>query len=218
MAYKMGSLLIDQTNEFKVNLKNLDQEATPKVTRDALTGLPNRLLFRDRVDHAIKLSIRQKSAFCIVLLDLKRFKEINYTLGHFAGDLLLNAVALRLKNVTRASDTLARIGGNEYALLFPGIKKAEDVTTISKKIFQVFHPAFVLEGMNLEIQACMGAVVYPEHGDDTEALLQRVNIALHTAKEENRDLTLYNIEMDRYSHLQAFPVRRVEGCHSQRPT
>jgi diguanylate cyclase len=199
MAYKMSSLLINQTSEFKTGLKNIELGNASKISRDSLTGLPNRLLFRERVEQAIKYANREKSSFCIFILDLKRFKEINYTLGHFAGDLLLNAVALRLMNVVRASDTLARLGGNEYALLSPNIKKFDDISIISRKLMKVFHPAFVLEGMNLEIQACMGAVLYPDHGTDAESLIQRTEIAMNIAKKSSLDLAIYNSEMDRYS-------------------
>ena len=199
VAYKMGTLLVDQSREFKRSIRKIDSEKIPAVTHDSLTGLPNRTLFKDRLEHAIKFAKRQKSSFCVYILNLKRFKEINNTLGHFSGDLLLNAVALRLQNVVRASDTLARISGDEYAMLFPGIKKIESVHVIAKKIMKVFYPAFVLEGLNLEIQACIGAVLYPNHGEDGEILLQRANIALHAAKREGNELSIYNDEMDQYT-------------------
>jgi diguanylate cyclase len=199
MAYEMGALIVDQTEELRVKTSMLESKVTREATHDALTDLPNRILFKDRIEHAIKISNRQKSKFTIFVLDLDRFKEINNTLGHFNGDLLLKQVASRLTGIVRDSDTLARIGGDEYGMLFPAIKDKEDIQVVAEKIVNAFNPAFVLEGMNLDVRASTGAVIFPEHGEDADTLLQRVDVAMYMAKQENKSFVIYDPEMDKNS-------------------
>ena len=199
MAYEMGALIVDQTEDLRVQASLLESKASREATHDALTDLPNRVLFKDRIEHAIKISNRQNSKFAVFVLDLDQFKEINNTLGHFNGDLLLKQVAWRLSGIVRDSDTLARIGGDEYGMLFPSIKDTEDIEIVARKITNAFNPSFVLEGMNLDVHASTGAVIFPEHGEDADTLLQRVDVAMYMAKHENKSFLMYDADMDKNS-------------------
>jgi diguanylate cyclase len=199
MAYEMGALVIDQTEEFRTKQSILENTVSREATHDALTDLPNRILFKDRVEHAIKNATRHESLFSIFVLDLDRFKEINNTLGHFSGDLLLKQVALRLTGVVRDSDTLARLGGDEFAMLFPAINKTEDIKIIANKILTAFSPAFALENLNIDVDVSIGAVVFPDHGEDADTLLQRVDVAMYVAKQEKIGFAAYTPEMDKHS-------------------
>lgn len=199
MAYEMGALIVDQTEELRVKTSMLENKVTREATHDALTDLPNRILFKDRIEHAIKMATRQKAKFTVFVLDLDRFKEINNTLGHFNGDLLLKQVASRLTGLVRQSDTLARIGGDEYGMLFPAIKDKEDIRVVAGKIVNAFTPSFVLERMNLDVRASTGAVIFPDHGEDADTLLQRVDVAMYTAKQENKNFVIYDPDMDKNS-------------------
>jgi diguanylate cyclase len=197
--FKKESLLVNQTEKEKAKTKNLIEKAMRGVIRDPLTGLPNRVLFKDHLEYAIKTASRNNAKLSVFVLDLDRFKEINNTLGHFSGDLLLRGVAIRLLEVLRKSDTLARFGGDEYAVLLPAVNGIDDLDIISNKIQQAFDPAFVLEGIHLDVQASTGAVLYPDHGRDADTLLKKADVAMYFAKNNNKRFFIYDPEMDTYN-------------------
>lgn len=199
MAYEAGALVMDQTDEFRSQNVVLEHQAMHDATHDSLTDLPNRILFRDRTEQAIYSAKREKKKLAILLLDLDRFKEINDTMGHFNGDRLLKQVAMRLSGVTRESDTLARLGGDEFAILFPKIAAEDDIHVVAKKIQNSLLSPFVIEGLNLDVQASLGAVLFPQHGEDVDTLLQRADVAMYVAKNENRGFAVYTPKMDQYS-------------------
>ncbi|MBL4821706.1 MAG: EAL domain-containing protein [Gammaproteobacteria bacterium] len=199
MSYEAGALLADQMYELRTHNAALENKVNHDATHDSITGLPNRVLFHDRVSQTINLSQRKKSKFAIVLLDLDRFKEINDTLGHFNGDRLLKLVGMRLEMVIRKSDTLSRFGGDEFAILLTGITDEGVVSSIAEKIHQSLKPAFILDDLKLDIQASVGVVIYPEHGEDTDTLIQRADIAMYVAKHAGRDTVTYEAKLDQYS-------------------
>lgn len=199
MAYEAGALLTDQTQELREQTQILEKKAAYDATHDALTDLPNRTLFHDRVAQAIRNAKRENSQLALVLLDLDRFKEINDTMGHYHGDRLLKQVAMRLETTIRESDTLARLGGDEFAVLLPAIKNEEAIVSVSKKIQNALHPPFILEGLSIDVQASMGAVSFPDHGDDADTLIQRADVAMYLAKQEGKGLVIYSEKMDQHS-------------------
>jgi diguanylate cyclase (GGDEF)-like protein len=170
-----------------------------QALHDALTGLPNRELFRDRIDQAVSYSRRDGDAAVVMIMDLDHFKEINDTLGHHMGDLLLQEVSRRLKLALRESDTVARLGGDEFGVLLPRAKTTEDATTVAQNILAALREPFVLEGMRLEIDASIGLALHPTHGDDNETLQQRADIAMYSAKQSGRGYAIFEPELDRHS-------------------
>jgi diguanylate cyclase (GGDEF)-like protein/PAS domain S-box-containing protein len=164
---------------------------------DSLTSLPNRMLFRDRFLHALALAHRKKEMLAMLFLDLDRFKKINDTLGHAAGDRLLQAVAERLKKTLREGDTIARLGGDEFMILLSGVKAVEDAAKVAEKILYAIRPAFMIDGHELHITTSIGISLYPYDGQDTDTLVKNADIALYRAKEYGRNnYQLYTAAMN----------------------
>jgi diguanylate cyclase (GGDEF)-like protein/PAS domain S-box-containing protein len=154
---------------------------------DALTGLPNRALLNDRLGQALVAAKRNDNRVALMILDLDRFKDINDTLGHSMGDLLLKAVSERLKNLLRKSDTVSRMGGDEFVLLLPTIASANSAALIAGKIVAEFRKPFVCDGHTLNVSASIGIANFPEDGGDEETLLKNADIALYRVKEQGRN-------------------------------
>ncbi|WP_137894997.1 EAL domain-containing protein [Ramlibacter sp. 2FC] len=149
---------------------------------DALTQLPNRLLFRDRLHHAMARSDRSKEIIAVMFLDLDRFKTINDTLGHDAGDLLLREVSSRLCQCVRAEDTVARLGGDEFTIILEQIGKAEDAAVIANKILETLTPPFTLSGQETFVTSSIGITVYPSDSADFDGLVKNADTAMYRAK------------------------------------
>ncbi|HEY3378959.1 MAG TPA: EAL domain-containing protein [Armatimonadota bacterium] len=154
---------------------------------DALTGLPNRQLFNDRLALSLAHAQRNQECVAIFFLDLDRFKTINDTLGHIVGDRLLQAVAKRLTKCVRQDDTVARLGGDEFTVLLGNIKFPEDVTKITQKILTNFQMAFMVDGRELFATPSIGVSVYPTDGDTADTLMKNADTALYRAKDKGRN-------------------------------
>ncbi len=171
---------------------NAEQEITKLAYHDALTGLPNRMLFNEQFTLAEARARRNKQRLGIMLLDLDHFKEINDTLGHDIGDQLLQVVGQRLINLVREEDVVARMGGDEFMILLQEVEHANDVLMTSQKIVESLRDSFVLDGQELHITTSLGAAVYPEDGEDINTLLKNADIAMYRVKEKSRnDYQLY---------------------------
>jgi diguanylate cyclase (GGDEF)-like protein len=153
-----------------------------EALRDVLTGLPNRALFTDRVERALMAAKREGTHPVVMLLDLDRFKEVNDTLGHPAGDELLRLIGPRIASVLRSSDTVARLGGDEFGVLLPDAPSAGAGVEVAEKIMVALEAPFALDGVELEIGASLGIAVFPDHGEDVETLVQRADVAMYGAK------------------------------------
>jgi len=153
---------------------------------DGLTDLPNRILFHDRLSQALEHARRNKQTLGVLFLDLDHFKKINDTLGHTVGDELLVHVAARLRGCVRASDTVARVGGDEFTILLPEITRVEDMTTVADKVMQAFASPFVLEERELALTVSIGASLYPYDGEGAETLVKNADAAMYRAKEQGR--------------------------------
>lgn len=154
---------------------------------DPLTDLPNRALITDRLQQAVIKARRDKTHMAVMFLDLDRFKPVNDNLGHDIGDLLLKQVAQRLLLCVRASDTVARIGGDEFVVLLPTIEQERDATIVAEKILQALGHPFDVAEHQLSISGSIGIAAYPEHGDDEKLLLINADIAMYHAKKHGRN-------------------------------
>ncbi|HEY7295130.1 MAG TPA: diguanylate cyclase, partial [Dehalococcoidia bacterium] len=169
-----------------------------QARHDALTGLPNRVLLRDRVEQAIRTSGREALPLALLVMDLDGFKEVNDTLGHQMGDVLLQQVARRLQDALRASDTVARMGGDEFAILLPGDAQA-GAQIAAHKLLEALDRPFLIDGCGIDVGASIGIAVYPDHGLDAQTLLRRADVAMYVAKRGERGAALYASEHDQHS-------------------
>jgi diguanylate cyclase (GGDEF)-like protein len=168
---------------------------------DPLTDLPNRSLFHQRGEQALAAARGSAGRVGMLLLDLDRFKEVNDTLGHHNGDLLLKEIGVRLRSAMRDSDSdgVARLGGDEYGVLLPTVDDAQAALAVAEKLRRALRTPFVLAGITLDLEASVGVALYPEHGADVETLLQRADVAMYLAKEDHSGCELYAQERDEYS-------------------
>jgi diguanylate cyclase (GGDEF)-like protein len=135
----------------------------------------------------LALSRRTDNRLAVLMLDLDKFKAINDTMGHGVGDQLLKAVAERLTSVSRKSDTIARIGGDEFVLVLPQVSQPANASKLAQRILDVFREPLVFDGHQLNITTSIGIAVYPEDGKDIEILLKNADTAMYRAKEQGRD-------------------------------
>lgn len=154
-----------------------------QASHDSLTNLPNRVLFNDRIEQAIATALRNNSRFAIIFLDLDRFKLVNDSLNHQAGDELLQGVAMRLSTLLRKVDTLARLGGDEFVMIIPELTHESSIVNVAQKILMSFEPPFEITGHKLNITASIGVSTYPIDGLNMNTLLRNADLAMYQAKE-----------------------------------
>ena len=167
--------------------KQMEQKLEEMATHDHLTGLPNRVLLLDRFRIAEAMAHRNKTRLAIMSLDLDKFKTINDTLGHEAGDQVLKNVSARLKNIIRASDTLARIGGDEFVLVMQETKRREDATAIAQKIVDSFAEPMLINGHSINVSTSIGIAIYPDEAEDLETLIKKSDAAMYYSKGHGRN-------------------------------
>jgi diguanylate cyclase (GGDEF)-like protein/PAS domain S-box-containing protein len=176
--------------------KQAEETIRHMAYHDALTGLPNRVLFNDRLTMAVANAQRSEKNAVVMMLDLDKFKQVNDVLGHKMGDLLLKAVAERLKKTLRKSDTVARMGGDEFMIILPEIAQEEDANTVAEKIIGVFQWPFRLETKELSATTSVGVSIFPKDGADTDTLIKHADIAMYCSKGLGRNkYTCYDPEM-----------------------
>ncbi|MHB0975613.1 MAG: EAL domain-containing protein [Candidatus Aquicultorales bacterium] len=167
--------------------KRADETIKRMAYYDPLTGLPNRMLFNDRLGVALAQAHRNRDLLSVMFLDLDHFKVINDTLGHAIGDQLLQGVSERLREIVREGDTVARLGGDEFTLLLPKIAHPEDAAKVADKVMAALKPPFNYGGHELHVTASLGIAVYPSDGLTAEVLLRNADTAMYRAKEQGRD-------------------------------
>jgi diguanylate cyclase (GGDEF)-like protein/PAS domain S-box-containing protein len=165
----------------------LERELNDMATHDFLTGLPNRMLLQDRLKVALAGSGRNGTKLAVIMLDMDRFKVVNDTFGHSLGDKVLRAAGERLVALVRKSDTVARVGGDEFLVLLPKVASLEDTIKVAQKILGAFRKPFVLNDHKIRITTSVGIAIYPEDGEDAEALMRNSDIAMYWVKEQGRD-------------------------------
>ena len=167
--------------------KQADEIIWKQANFDALTKLPNRQLFQDRLEHELKLAHRTGSLMALLFIDLDHFKNINDTLGHDMGDLLLVKASKRISGSVRESDTVARMGGDEFTVILPLINSSSDAIKIAKMIVEKMSQPFDIDRNSVKISASVGIAIYPNNAKDTKELLKNADKAMYVAKRNGRN-------------------------------
>jgi diguanylate cyclase len=166
---------------------------------DTLTGLPNRIRFRELVQEAIVTVSREQRPIALLLMDLDHFKDVNDTLGHDRGDILLQQVGLRLRNALFAPDVVARLGGDEFGILLSRLAATGDVRHVIKKLQDCLAVPLMIDGIPIVVEASIGVATMPDHADDADMLLQQADIAMYRAKRMAIDYAVYTPELNPHS-------------------
>ena len=198
---ELNDSLEERVHERTQELQSLNTKIAYEMMHDPLTGLPNRILVTERIQHAIASAKRNDTSIAVMMLDLNNFKEVNDTLGHPEGDRLLIDVAERLTEAMRESDTVGRLGGDEFAVVLPNINE-EEATNVANKILEYLIPSFSLDDHTLKVGASIGIAMYPEHGDDHTSLIRIADVAMYEAKSNKSGVCTYHPELDKYSPLR----------------
>jgi diguanylate cyclase (GGDEF)-like protein len=194
----------------------LHQEMEHRSLHDTLTGLPNRALLSDRFEQALRGAERDGTSVGLLLLDLDRFKEVNDTFGHHHGDELLRQIGPRLASVLRGGDTIARLGGDEFAVLLPDVHGVEDATKVATALLTSLALPFLVEGVDLDVEASVGVVISGVHGKDALTLMQHADIAMYVAKAQHSGVVTYDPTSDGHSATKLALVgdlRRALDCN-----
>jgi diguanylate cyclase (GGDEF)-like protein len=175
-------------------LRRQADENQHQARHDSLTGLPNRSWFYTQTA-ALLRTRRGSDSSAVMIMDLDRFKEVNDTLGHHSGDLLLQAAATRIRRAVRDSDVVSRLGGDEFAVVLPGANR-EAATEVADRVRATLEERFTVSGATVDVEASIGIALYPEHAADVDTLLQRADLAMYKAKETHVGHTFYSEELD----------------------
>jgi diguanylate cyclase (GGDEF)-like protein len=178
---------------------SISLEKEHQALHDALTDLPNRLHFNQRLDDALDDARRHGTAVAVLLIDLDRFKEINDTLGHQAGDELLQKIGPRILDAVPNGAVVARFGGDEFAVVLEDVRDAAHAATLAEQIVRALEQPFQVDDLRLDVEASIGIAMFPEHGADNDTLVQRADIAMYVAKGYHRAVELYDPNQDHHS-------------------
>jgi diguanylate cyclase (GGDEF)-like protein len=189
--------LIDAFNLMREQINRRETRLDFMAHHDNLTHLPNRLLFNERLEHAIRLTNRGEKQVALMLLDLDRFKQVNDTLGHLFGDKLLQQTAQRLKGCMRAEDTIARLGGDEFAIILENINSQIEIDSFARKIISLFKFPFNIDGQELNASTSIGIAASPLNTDDLNTLIRYADIAMYESKSRGRNqYTFFSTDLE----------------------
>jgi diguanylate cyclase (GGDEF)-like protein len=195
---KEVNILVTAFNNMRKQVHHRQMVLEFQAMHDSLTGLPNRALLQDRIEQAIKQADRDDAGMSLLLLDLDRFKDINDTLGHPVGDVVLRKVSRRLEDCLRSSDTVARLGGDEFAILTSYIERSQ-VESFINRIIKDVEKVITVDEQKLYVGLSVGIASYPKDGLDADTLIQHADIAMYSAKRENKNQEFYDSEKDYFS-------------------
>ncbi len=207
-------LLVRDITEQKAAEQARDQaeeQLRHQALYDGLTGLPNRMLFHDRVKHALMAAQRETEELAVLMLDLDRFKEINDTLGHAAGDDVLREVAWRLSKVTRKGDSIARLGGDEFSILLPRASETDAAMVVSR-VSESLEEPIVVQDLPLRVDASIGLAAFPKDGADADLLIRHADVAMYTAKAANGGFAVYENSSDPHSPDRLALIGELRGA------
>jgi diguanylate cyclase (GGDEF)-like protein/PAS domain S-box-containing protein len=205
MEFRASEMLLAGERRFVGILHDISEQRAQKdaleyqTLHDPLTGLPNRTLFNDRLRQGIVVAHRERKPLVLLIMDMDRFKDVNDTLGHHIGDLLLQQVALRLATTLRQSDTVARLGGDEFAVLPAAGTDLHGGSQAAKKILHTLEQPFLIDGRNIDVGASIGIAVCPEHGEEADTLMRHADVAMYVAKRTKRGSAVYTPQHDQHT-------------------
>ncbi|MHC1746582.1 MAG: diguanylate cyclase [Negativicutes bacterium] len=188
--YRRVHWLQNLVKEMEVDYKHVkksEENAKKNALYDPLTGLCNRTLFYERLNQALEEAGRDKHLAGLLFVDLDAFKSVNDTYGHAAGDFVLKEASGRLKATVRQTDTICRLGGDEYTIILPGVKSKHDIGLIACKIIKAFKPVFTLNNKEILVTVSVGISVFPENGHDPEILLKQADSAMYAVKTSGKN-------------------------------
>jgi len=180
--------LYEQAQQEIADRKKAEESIKHMAHHDALTGLPNRRLFNERISLEISRSLRNNQKIGVMLFDLDQLKGVNDSYGHSVGDLLLQAIGQRLLGLLRKSDTVARMGGDEFLLILPEMKQPEDAVLTAERILNALSTPFLLEGNQINITTSIGIVFFPDDGTEVDELIKKADTAMYKAKEKGGNI------------------------------
>jgi diguanylate cyclase (GGDEF)-like protein len=199
LALLWGTLLTVVTMASQ-RLRRQAAEKEEQALSDGLTGLPNRTMFTGLVQSTLSGAGRRKHAGAVMLMDLDRFKDVNDTLGHHNGDLLLQRIASRLDSVLRNTATVARLGGDEFAILLTDVSDRQQVVPVVRRILKVLEEPVVVGGLALQVEASIGIALFPEHGRTVDAVMRAADVAMYVTKEQRSGYEFYDEERHEHRH------------------
>jgi diguanylate cyclase (GGDEF)-like protein/PAS domain S-box-containing protein len=203
--------------EAEAELRRLAEVNRRQALHDGLTGLANRSHFRERIEHEIAACRRTGREVAVLLIDLDRFKEINDTLGHHFGDLLLVELARRFETVLRRTDTVARLGGDEFGMLLAHLNDSRRDTEVAlARTLAALEEPIVIDGLPLSVELSIGVAFYPGDGDTVERLLQHADVAMYVAKEAGVPYAFYASELDRHDPARLALVAELRRAIDER--
>lgn len=183
--------LLHEMESKNAQLSSSNDELKHAALHDSLTALPNRILFHDRLEQAIKHSKRNNAQFGVALLDLNNFKEINDTQGHLVGDIVLKTISERVTAILRSSDTVARLGGDEFAFVLPTVDR-ESPEIVAQKILDAISEPIVIDKITIKTSGSLGVALYPDHGTENDTIVGKADAAMYAAKRGGGGITTYD--------------------------
>ncbi|MCF6251115.1 MAG: bifunctional diguanylate cyclase/phosphodiesterase [Methylococcaceae bacterium] len=199
IAYQASALIFDQTQELRNRAEDLEKQANYAVTHDALTDLPNRGLFYDRVEQAILSANNQNRLLALLLIEIANYKEVYDTLGRTSSDQIIKQISSRLQGVVLGADSVARIDGNIFSILVSDLTDGKEMELLAEHIQKVLESAFVVERLSVPVHANIGIVHFPQHGEDVDTLVQKAGVALFMATSSNEGYAVYEPSFDEHS-------------------
>ena len=199
MSYTASAMVMDQTHELRLQTNELASRSEHDSSHDLLTNLPNRVLFIDRLNQAISSMKDKKGLIAIIAINIDNFKDLNSGFGNYNADRLLKQFAQRLKSAVDETASVARFGGDDFAILCPNCEGHEEIYQLTSKVQKAVAIHFALDDVIIDITATAGITFYPQHGKDPDTLLQRANVAIYHAKQTGKEFAVYKSAMDKDS-------------------
>lgn len=195
IASRAGEIILAETDDLRAETTSWKIKSLHESTHDALTGMPNRVLFYEQTRQAIISAAQSLRPVITLFMDLDRFKEVNDSFGHATGDLTLKLLSTRIQRSIASGDTLARMGGDEFALLLDNVRDGKAGVEVAMRIQKLLAAPFIVEGHKIELSVSIGISVYPEYGSDVDTLIQYAEIASHAAKHTIEGVVVYTPEL-----------------------